>query len=252
MSELAFAARQNLIYTYVTLASNVPGTKVRRGEEYTQTSSRAPLTICNMVIDCNFKPVVTREVGGQLQIAASESSSFRIFHITGDTPSNLSDQLAKFGFAPEYTLHLLTSDGESRPVSGLELVVAAAARLEVIEFMVSMFFNRRDPVVMRHVLAANQASPFEIWRIPGRGRPSGAVMLVETEGTLGMYNLCVAPNRRGQGLGERILEFCLAQAHARGKKLTFQADHRVVSWYRERGAFEIGSVKTFTFPQKMR
>lgn len=245
-------ARENLTHTYVTLASGVPGTVVHRGPHFTQTVARAPLTICNMIIDCQI-PAEARAASMEgFANAASVSRAFRVFNMTGDAPEDLGLMLMAEGFSVEYALTLLKLDSPPKAFTNLELVTTDADRRQIIEFMVGMFFSRRDPTLRRLILEANYRSPFELWVQGTISAPQGAVMLVETEGALGMYNLCVAPRSRGAGVGSNILAFCQAQAASRGRQLTFQADTRMLNWYRERGSIEIGSVKIFTNSTKMR
>ncbi|MBL8049021.1 MAG: GNAT family N-acetyltransferase [Chthonomonas sp.] len=248
------AARDNLRHTYVELARNVPGTSVHQRGQFTQTVSTAPLTICNMVIDCQIPEADVAQVVADFRLASGRSKAFRVFQASGDQPEDLGLWLMAEGFTLEYSLALMTRPADPDDVpAAMRLVETDAERRTVIDFMVGTFFSRRDPALRRFVMEANLRSPFELWVCGSPGSPpEGAVMLVDRPESLGMYNLCVAPRRRREGVGSGILHFCQAQASARGKIFTFQADSRMVVWYRERGGIEIGSVKIYTNPHKMR
>lgn len=53
------------------------------------------------------------------------------------------------------------------------------------------------------------------------GAPLGVVLAVADRGLLGIYDLAVRPDIRGQGLGGRLVRRCLAEAQARGCRLAW-------------------------------
>lgn len=53
------------------------------------------------------------------------------------------------------------------------------------------------------------------------GAASGVVVAVVDRGLLGIYDLAVRPDARGQGLGARLVRRCLAEAQARGCRLAW-------------------------------
>lgn len=247
MSELSRIARENLIHTYLTLARGTPGTRIADRDGYTLVSGQAPLTIANMAIDFRLLESARTRVLSELLASAQESTFFRVFTLSGDVPADLEDSLTAQGFAVDHVLTALTCPvWEVPPPEPFVLLSSDHDRRSVSEFMVRQFSYRKDPNIRRTIAQANSNSPFELWCYPNAHEPKGALMLVDTPHSIGLYNLCSAPSQRRKGLGTKMLRFAQFHAYLRGKPLVFQADGQSLAWYLRRGAIHIGFAKSFT------
>ncbi|RYG43884.1 N-acetyltransferase, partial [bacterium] len=70
----------------------------------------------------------------------------------------------------------------------------------------------------------------------------GAMMISATGETLGLYNLCVAPRKRGAGVGTELVRWVRAHSPI---PVTLQCDRRLESWYRKIGFRTEGALRFF-------
>lgn len=73
----------------------------------------------------------------------------------------------------------------------------------------------RKPMPMLDDYGARVAAA-QVWVVRDGGALAGLVVLQDEPDHLLLENICVAPDRQGQGIGRRLLAFTEAQARARG------------------------------------
>jgi predicted N-acetyltransferase YhbS len=105
------------------------------------------------------------------------------------------------------------------------------------------------PEARQGIAAATAASPHTIW-VVGDGRdPTAAVMLVEQPEAVGLFNLCVAPESRGKGLGADLVRAVQSAASRTGRTVVLQCDDELAGWYSNLDFERVGSIGAFTLAQ---
>ncbi|CAN5377682.1 hypothetical protein BH11ARM2_BH11ARM2_02940 [soil metagenome] len=114
---------------------------------------------------------------------------------------------------------------------------------EVAVFVADQFFARAVPA-RRDAFARSIASAPDtrLVSVRDRGGIVAAAMLSSTEGMLGIYNLCVAPRRRGVGIGTELVRWVLAHS---SHPVTLQSDPSLEPWYRKSGFRTVGAVQFY-------
>ncbi|RYG34962.1 N-acetyltransferase, partial [bacterium] len=114
---------------------------------------------------------------------------------------------------------------------------------ETAKFVAEQFFARSNPA-RRDAFARAIAHAPETRLLSLRDRAGivGAMMLSATSDALGVYNLCVAPRKRGAGVGTELVRWVLAHSPI---PVTLQCDIRLESWYRKVGFRSVGALRFF-------
>jgi len=76
----------------------------------------------------------------------------------------------------------------------------------------------REPAPMMDDYAARIAAG-QAWILEEDGTPLGALILEDEPGALLLYNIAVAPESQGKGVGRRLIAFTEAEARRRGYAL---------------------------------
>lgn len=243
--------RENILATYLSLATALPEAEVVQGPDYAWCLSDIPLALCNFAIDFRSDRDVV-EVAEQLHQIAEQRPVFRIFLCDGDRPSDLSQVLRSRGMTRYAHLASLMSSEGNPTEADLQLCESHHDREDTAAFMVANFFWRRDSLLRDKIVASTVNSPHRLYRMQSSGQTVAAVMITETPRTHGLYNLCVDPRMRNRGLGSQIVAACRAAAVAAGKPLALQADHSLAGWYAKLGFHDVGKVETIGLSAKNR
>lgn len=110
-------------------------------------------------------------------------------------------------------------------------------------FVADQFFPRSAPA-RRDAFARciAKAPDTRLLSVRDRGGIVAAAMLSSTDGVLGVYNLCVAPRRRGTGIGTDLVRWILAHSPL---PVTLQTDPMLEAWYRKGGFRSVGNVRFY-------
>ena len=84
----------------------------------------------------------------------------------------------------------------------------------------------------------------EVWLLEDDAAPLGLLVLQDGAESLGVFSVAIHPERRGEGLGRRLMAFAEEQALARGRgRLTLYTNAKMVEnidLYRRLGFVESG------------
>lgn len=228
--------RANVLATYRGLTRPVRGAKHERRPGWEQARGPADLSFTNWAAGFDLPEDGVAGCAAEVRDLAQGRPGFSAFFMSPDRPKDMRDRLGDYGFRPFGRLTALACE-PVLPESQLELTPASTPdeREEASRFMARQFFWRGALSRRREVIQATAQSPHRLYAFREKGKMLAAVMLTETSGCLGIYNLCVEMRLRGRGLGGELLKACLAIADKEGAVMVLQSDPDFSGWYEERG-----------------
>lgn len=232
----------NVRKTYAALACAIGGTHVSEYEAYTLVENAQDHPVCNFAAKLDLDPWSA----GELARIASAKPSTVVYRLPSDEPAHADELLLRAGFKETYRLVMMGSSGR-RSDSGIELVRLDAAqdRDPAAAFMCSQFFNRQPPEFRRLVQRATaHATELELWQYSPVGKIAAAMLLCN-DAALGLYNLCVDPSLRGNGIGTRMVDFFLDAAFLGDKWAVLQCESRLEPWYVAQGFAKLGEIAVY-------
>ncbi|HXH61196.1 MAG TPA: GNAT family N-acetyltransferase [Fimbriimonadaceae bacterium] len=238
--------RANALATYLGLVEPVEGAVVSRPYGFTLVRGPGIFSFCNFAAGFDVAGEELEEVVGVLQQNASQCPNFYVFSMSGDSPPGLGQALAEGGFESRQSLQSMSWSG---PAPDPDIVLTAPQgneeRLKAAQFMAQQFFWQMPEEAREAIAMATAASRHQILTVGPPSEPMAAVMLVQSEGTLGLFNLCVRPDLRGRGIGSRAVRGVQRQAVDAGSALVLHCGAHLVQWYRGLGFEGVGVVSTF-------
>lgn len=240
-------ARDNLVTTYLGLARGAPGCQITVDPSMITCISDPEISFGNFSLRFNGGDGQADSIAFRLAGYGHESPQYRVLLTTVDRPPTLSSSLKRQGFEMVGRLSVMAAEGfpvEWRAQLDLIPARAMADRRRLSEFMVRHFSTRREPFQREILTECTAGSPHQLWYL-GQRDLEGGVMLSESPGGLGLYNLCVAPRHQSQGIGSALVRACGAMATSEGRMLVLQSSSALVPWYRRLGFVEVGSLETY-------
>jgi GNAT superfamily N-acetyltransferase len=242
---MAVLGSKNIIATYVGLATALSETQVWEEPEYMRCSSKLELSICNFA--ARFRMVGSFELNEErldsLLQHARRSRSFRAFLMPGDEPADVQEWLENLGF---WQMHELVQMGCAEAASDASLQLqraeSEADRVAVAKFMAEQFFGSYGASFREPIVRATAGSRHRLEYYVEGGTIRAAVMLTESEATIGLYNLCVAKPYRKKGLGASMVNEVIEAAREVGRFVTLQCDESLRNWYEKRGFKQTGTL----------
>lgn len=238
--------RANALETYLGLVEPVDGAVASHTHGFTLVRGPGVFSFCNFAAGFD---VPSEDLGCALQALkenAEQCPNFYVFSITGDSPADFERSLVGSGFEPRQALTSMAWSGVAPgPTLTLERAVSTKDRLSAAEFMARQFFWQMPEEAKSAISMATAASRHLLLTVGPATGPEAAVMLVPYGGTLGLFNLCVKPARRGSGLGTGIVQAIQYEAARSGSAVVLHCGGHLVPWYLSLGFGEVGTVATF-------
>ncbi|MCW5941757.1 MAG: GNAT family N-acetyltransferase [Fimbriimonadaceae bacterium] len=238
-------ALDNLSETYVALAEATPGTSIQREGDVVVAQGDLAHPICNFAL---LDRTEVTDAGRLARLAADRPYLNLYVPMPGHGP--VERRLRKTGLRCVHVLEVMVAPGRVLGDQGRLVLLETETpedRTRVARFMADQFFGRYQETMREGIARSTaDASTMRLYGTPDCERPFGAVLLTETPGALGLYNLCVRLEERGQGLGSEIVRWVLAAARARGERVTLQCDDRLAGWYRRFGFVTVGRLGVFS------
>ncbi|CAN5531420.1 hypothetical protein BH11ARM1_BH11ARM1_12580 [soil metagenome] len=238
------AASANLRHTYVSIAKAILGSVITHENGFDICVGPYPHPVCNFAV--NLKLNVSE--AGDLARRAATAESFNVYSMPGDEPAHLRTLLERYGFVQTQTLVQMVANGKL--VAGgldLERLVDLPGREDLARFMTDQFFHRQTSSFRRRLGSATaRATNLELLAFRQGGAIEAGAMLSETEEMLGIYNVCVTPEKRGMGFGTTLIQALLQRAESRGKPATLQCEALMQDWYERHGFRATGYVEVFS------
>lgn len=244
LDQLTEVARENVLQTYYSLAQSLPETEFEKREGYTRVRGSWPLSFCHFAgeFDSRRDPdVLARELKSESQT----KDGLWVFVMPGDEPAGLRNALLDNGFSLRQCLCLMGNRSPGSNSLSIEAATDADSRMRIGNFMAEQFFpfspsNSRSLVARSTALSVSDlvysGSIFE---------PDAAMMLSRSKRAVGLYNLCVRKELRGNGLGNKFVGSALRLADQYGLPLTLQCHASLRDWYGSLGFQHIGTVHAF-------
>lgn len=241
--------RSHIAAVYLSLAEQARNARVVRTDRMWTVESAIDHPVGNLAIRLSLSGEDVRNLA---RIARS-NPNFRIHVLPGDRPFHLGAHLEQEGLRQVYELSILTIDERPRA----EGVLVRCPDHEVprlCDFIIENFLwtspaSLRAEVAEVCARAANERTRF--FKVDRGGQTVGAGCLIEESGLIGLYNICVSPSERGQGLGTKIVsDLCAFAPEDRPVLLLSEQD--LVSWYRSMGFREIGRSSVYASPRGLR
>ncbi|MCH8979715.1 MAG: GNAT family N-acetyltransferase [Armatimonadetes bacterium] len=248
MDELHRAFSANTLATYLGLVEPVNGTVVTKPMGFTLVRGPGPFSFCNFAAGFDVAEADCDAVLHLLSQNCSDCPGLHVFVMSGDRPPDLPARLEAAGF--ELKLRLASMSWPPQEVAkdaALAEVVEPEERRHVAEFMASQFFWRLPDEAREAISAATAASRHSLQSVGPPEDPVASVMLVPQPGTLGLYNLCVKPELRGQGVGRSVVRTIQHGATLSGRTVVLQCDKLLAPWYAQLGFEEAGDLFAFSF-----
>lgn len=242
LDPLALAARDNILQTYLSLSSNVPGVVQEFTEE--RVLSVGPQGIAFATFAGRFGWATKEEGAAGLAALVQQVQTPSLFRLEGDPSYFTEDFLFLEGWVIKY--ELVQMAWESGFVScDLELQPAfdLADRIEAATFMTDQFMIQGRASLRDLIISATSRSPLGLYLLRSHQGLLGAVMLSETDQCLGLYNLCVDQKLRGKGTGSRIVRWVQKKALELGKPVILQCSPELKGFYRSCGFRVSGSMQ---------
>jgi len=244
LKQLGVLGGENVMQTYLNLGLQAPGASVHRVNGATACLGEAELAICNFAISIDSDD--PDQTIARLQQWSLDFPSFRVFTLPGDKPVDFKERLGKAGFFRAHRLtQMCCTPRDLRPHLPITEAVAPDERLMVSRFMIDQFFWRWSAEIREIVSLATANTDHSLFYSGDLDCPVAGVMLVRTDGILGLYNLCVAQVHRNLGIGASVVGAVQNLAATQNLPITLQCDSALVGWYSNLG-FEIsGFLDTF-------
>lgn len=188
----------------------------------------------------------------ELQRKSQETPYFTSYLLPTDRDDVVTEELLSRGFQLANRLHLMFYRGPERNPLPFDLkrqqFDQIHDRYEHMLFLAKQFFVDADLKFQRTIAmltATSKKCQLFAWE-QDRFTVMGG-MYTEFENTLGLYNLAVAPSKRGKGYGQSMVLDCLARSEM--KYSTLQCHKPLVSWYESLGFRDYGTIQMFSAPQ---
>jgi ribosomal protein S18 acetylase RimI-like enzyme len=225
-----------MVETYFALAKSAPG--ACRFEDDGIIGCRSelnhPAANLSIVARPNL-PAINR-----LAKMASHTS----YVIPTDQIGSVIQMMTAAGFSARSSMSLLFMRD---PVGGVNLDVETvsgfSARYDHTMFLANQFFATASANFCEGISSMTAlADHCELLKLPGKIGTAAGAMLFQTDSTLGFYNIAVAPERRGNGLGAELVRSMIGIAASRKCTATLQCNDSLVPWYERLGFRKYGEI----------
>jgi ribosomal protein S18 acetylase RimI-like enzyme len=223
----------NLTETYFALARNASGFRTYEDEGMVGCFANINHPATNFLVVARPSPHAIQRLR---QIA--EERSFMVYLLP--TPEELSviESLKRNDFEETNVLNLMFyrgGPGETR--IELDKEVKPSQRLDLAFRLARLFFSDRS--FSLEIAGLTAISKCELYS--SKDGHCGC-MVHEVADTLGLYNIAVAPDMRGRGIGSDLVRTLIAEAQLRKKTAVLQCHDSLVEWYERLGFRNYGQV----------
>jgi ribosomal protein S18 acetylase RimI-like enzyme len=249
--DLRECANDNLIETYFRLGLAAPESGIWQDEGFRACLGGFKHPICNFAVPDQLDPWSAR----RLQALGRARPAFHVYLLPQNSTAVCEETLRRADFRPIYALVSMsaTPSGSPRSSSGrlqMQQAVDERSRDRVAAFMAQLFFGNQERSFREHVRwSTSEAKELDLYMQVERGKPVAAVMLSRSPGSLGVYNLGVAPASRNKGFGTELLSWCFDLAASESRRVVLQCDQSLAGWYSSLGFSSLGRIKVFSLLQ---
>lgn len=240
------SCRANIVHTYLALAQANPSTRIEEREGYVLAQSVTSSPVSNFLIGLDVPREGEARLLNEIRELSAQTRATRVFVIAGDSPSEQSAFFRMPGWWCGHRIEVMVAEG--MPGAGGETLQWAQTTQEreaVCELMSEQFFSRMSRPAMELTKQSTFRAEADLAYIGTPDELLAAVMVTESPGMLGIYNLVVRKSSRGQGLGRAMVEAVKRRAYAENRSITLQCDGSLGLWYQAQGFKMVGNLSTF-------
>jgi hypothetical protein len=235
------AGRRNVVRAYNEIARRLGEASIVEHPEFTVCRGPTGMPLANYVID--FRSSSIEATRTRLRSLLGGVPALRAICMPGDRPNGVEADLFALGFRPVIQLEAMFLRHAPAVRAGPHCSWASAhERRDVASWMTGFFFRSLDPSTQAAIAGAIAASSHLLVKCSSSGEMIAAAMVVESEETVGLYNLCVAKSHRGRSWGKRVVSWIAEQALHQQKHLVLQCAHGLVPWYMLQGFESAGRI----------
>lgn len=247
MIDPRIAAIENLKATYLAIGLATEGSRKIVQDGSVICVSRHDHPVGNFAIVDHCDEASAKD----LAIHASAKDTFHLYVTQNAAPNGTVAALTRHGFRSVHVLQLMwvDSEPERNPIK-IELIAPESKRTDIANYMADQFFARRGMNIADSVAQATAESGLGLYEIRVGQDRIGVVMLTETEDSIGIYNLVVAPNLRGRGYGKMILREIRKNAGLDGLGVTLQCEKALSAWYRRNDFASCGEISVYVLERR--
>jgi GNAT superfamily N-acetyltransferase len=244
LADFSVAARDNVLHTYLDLAKGLPGNNIYRTDHFQRVEGTWPLSFCGYAADFTSH-LDARALARILDRESQGPSGLWVFTMPGDQPEDLESELVARGFGLRQSLSQMGQRSRGEWMNDLFEAQSADDRLMVARFMAEQFFPFSSEEAKLLIARGTALSLATLLFTGSLSSPTGAMMLSRSPMALGLYNLCVRPDHRGEGLGSSLVRASIAIADKYDLPLTLQCHISLCRWYGSQGFRLTGDFKAF-------
>lgn len=242
--EARVIANSNIASTYSRLGRAAGGSVIAEAEDFHLVSGKLDHPLQNFAL---VQRVTPRQIT-ELCETACRRRSLHVYHMDPAGDQEGLGLLLASGFQLAYRLNeLVATDQAPLLTHEPDSVETLEDRRRVASFMTNHFFSARTQE-FRDIAAGAivAAESMELYSLSSSQKLSATAMLSVSPHALGLYNLCVAVERRGEGLGTRLVQWARQEAKGAGRALTLQCEPSLTPWYTARGFRIVGELFAYT------
>lgn len=234
--------RENIIRTYLVLSAKVSGVTQDVSEERALSHGPESVAFTNFAGRLNWADQAAAQKG--LTELEKLQPTPSLFVMEGDSPCLTEKFLFEQGWMIKYELSQMAWTGKITECDlSLSEAILPRERVEASSFMTDQFFMHGSQELRQAIISATALAPVHLFAYAPNKELEGAVMLSLSDGCMGLYNLCVAPSKRGHGIGRGIVRWVQLQAMARGMVLALQCSQDLARFYRDCGFTQSGRME---------
>lgn len=249
LSPLGAESRHNLIETYIALAEASPGVKIDVRPEWTWVTGLSTVSFCNFVARFSLSQGQLSQAMPMFKEFGRRVNSFWIFVTDFEVPHDMGPQLERAGFEVRQRLHQIAWEGGVVMAGDMpDEAISMPDRQRVARFMTDTFFTKATGDNRKFVVEATANSPHRLFYWHDGFGIAASVMVSESIGVYGLYNLCVRPEVRERGYGTEAVGFVQSLAAEAGKAVVLQCQPEMADWYHRRGFDHVGELRAYGVP----
>jgi len=243
------ASQENIFASYEHIALRVPGSRKIESKYFDAVVCNRPFSFCNFALNLKATPDELPMVNVELAKLTVLHPSLRL--VVPDSPDQhcAKADFEQCGYHLNFSLKIMAcTEPLPEPAKNLSIIEAESAqqRLHFCEFAFLQFFRYSDNTFRRLGALATAESDHRIFGIYDEQALVASMMLVETERSVGIYNLCVHPTKRGRGYGKSLVYLASQLADSRNRHLVLQSGPESERFYKRLKFEEFGELNSFT------
>lgn len=243
------ASQENIFASYEHIALKIPGARKVVTHYFDAVVSNRPFSFCNFALNLKANPSELPKVYCELAKLTALHPTIRLVVPDSLDHDCTKEDFERCGFHLNFSLKIMAcTQPLPNPSQNLKIIEAKTpdVRLQFCEFAFLQFFRYSDNTFRRLGALATSESDHRLFGIADESGLVASMMLVETEHSVGVYNLCVHSAKRGHGYGKNLVYLASQIADSRNTNLVLQTGPETERFYAKLKFEEFGELNSFT------